>query len=184
MHRIYLLVAMLLFTLTAGRASFGEEQSKGRDLEREFPGQCPGEGGCQFGVWTAKAPIAAYSKRSTNSPVVFRLSKGEKVTGLSAIMVVHKPGACTAKKNASITRLVGEDTKIPDGTKLPMYFYGGEGGVLVEFKGEVVLACCEDDQLVCEKNPVTDLWLQIRSESGRTGWTNQRGKFSGTSQYD
>lgn len=184
MRRDSLAVAVLLVMALANRSSFCEEKSKEQSLDREFPGECPGEGGCQFGIWTAQAPIVVYSKRSTDSPVLFRLAKGDKVTGVSSVLVVHKVGSCTAKEGASITRLTGSDTPIPAGTKLPLYFYEGEGNVHVDFKGELASACCEDVQITCEISPITDLWLQVRSQSGRAGWTNQRDAFSGTSQYD
>lgn len=162
----------------------GAEQAKAQALGREFPDECPGEGGCNFGTWTAQGTVSAYAERSVTSPVAFKLSKGDKVTGLSAVLVVNKPGSCTAKEEVSAIRPTGgPEVKVPIGTRLPLYFYEGEGRVRVEFNGEAVTACCQGN-LTCDAIPETDLWLQIRSKSGRIAWTNQRDKFSGTSMYD
>jgi hypothetical protein len=99
-------------------------------------------------------------------------------------MVVNKLGVCIAQEEASaVLPTGGAEMPIPAGTKLPLYFHDGEGRERVEFKGEAVSACCEG-KIVCNVNPDGDLWLQVRLQSGRNGWTNQRRKFLGTSMYD
>lgn len=183
MRQLSTLLVLLVFIFPSHSIS-GEEQAKAQVLGREFPDECPGEGGCNFGTWTAQSTVSAYAERSVTSPVAFKLSKGDKVTGLSAVLVVNKPGSCTAKEEVSaIPPTGGAEIKIPSGTKLPLYFYEGEGRVRVEFNDEAVTLCCQGG-LACDTTPETDLWLQIRSKSGRIAWTNQRDKFSGTSMYD
>jgi hypothetical protein len=153
----------------------------------EFPGECPGEGGCQFGLWTAKSDLKVYQERSIESPVVARLSKGDTIKGVSSVLVVMRLGECTTKLEADGMRVQDnrlEDLKIPAKVALPMASYGGEGNIMVQYKGEFISACCLDHHIECTKAPSTELWLQVRSGSGRLGWTNQREKLSGTSQYD
>jgi hypothetical protein len=64
---------------------------------REFSGACPGEGGCTLRKWTVKGDISVYQDRSTSSPVVFRLSKGEMLGGLRSMLDVNRTGRASRR---------------------------------------------------------------------------------------
>jgi hypothetical protein len=150
------------------------------------PGKCPGEGGCVFGKWTAKASVKVYRNRSTASPVAFQLGKGATVAGITSVQIVLEPGQCTVTAAGATA-----DSPLERGKAVPLekgktfliddvsegFVYGYLNGKLVEF-------CCRDQNITCSKWPKIELWLEVRNSDGLTGWTNEREKFNGTSQYD
>jgi hypothetical protein len=160
-------------------------QSADSRAAREFPGACPGEGGCTFGVWTAKEDVAVYTERTTTSAVLYRIKKGEKVRGLEAVLHVVNPRTCTAQKSAVGYLSGGRERPIPAGTRLTIFYYEGEGYALTEYQKTELSVNLSDDSFKCSENePDEILWLKIRSKSGRVGWSKDRAKFIGTSQYD
>jgi hypothetical protein len=42
-------------TLTFAQGNLNSQSTE--KVIREFPGECPGEGGCTFGPWTASKPV-------------------------------------------------------------------------------------------------------------------------------
>lgn len=160
-------------------------QSAGAGPGRDFPGACPGEGGCTFGDWTAKENVAVYADRSPTSPVAFRVKKGEKVRGLEAVLHVVNPRTCTAQKSTVGYLSGGRERPIPAGTTLTISYYEGEGYALTEYQNTELSVSLIDDTFKCSTGePDETLWLKVRSKSGRVGWSKDRAKFSGTSQYD
>jgi hypothetical protein len=149
-------------------------------VTREFLGYCPGEGGCIFGKWTAKDRVAVYANRSTSSPVVFEVEKGDAVDGLRAILDVNRMGEAVVTHDivnpkSGVTFRAGQTVKI--------YFYPGEGCSMVEVSG-APMELCVAESLRQVTAPKITLWLQVKNSAGAIGWTNQRGMFIGTSQYD
>lgn len=151
---------------------------------------CPGEGGCIFGEWTVRGPVTVYEKREPGAKVAFRLKKGDKVTGLRSLLLSLKTGAC--RTNAAVTASrVNEpvEVTIPAKTKLWSFYYEGEG-YLVAAVGDKwtaadrVSVCCLEDTIKCTEEPVYELWFEVRSRTGLTGWTKDSDQFNGSSQYD
>lgn len=160
-------------------------QSADSRVVRQFPGACPGEGGCTFGEWIAKEEVPVYAERSTTSPLLYRVKKGEKVRGLEAVLHVVNPRTCTAQRRTVGYLGGGRELPIPAGTKLTISYYEGEGYALTEYQNTELSVSLIDDTFKCsEDEPDETLWLKVRSKSGRVGWSKDRAKFSGTSQYD
>lgn len=150
-----------------------------QDAAREFAG-CPGEGGCVFRTWRAKEPLPLYGSGSTSAGKVATLRAGERVTGLSAFIRVLQPGRCVARRAAAVGSR-GE-TRIPAGTELPLYYFEGEGWMRVGFQGRTI--SISGDNFDCHAQPMEQVWVQVRTSSGITGWSPDRDKFEGTTQYD
>jgi PEGA domain len=166
-----------LSVTTTGSSGVGESTT---EVIREFPGYCPGEGGCIYRKWTAKGDISIYQNRSTSSPIIFSLRKGEQVDGLTAILDINRMGEAavtkdTLKPQTGVALKAGEVVKV--------YFYEGEGCAMIEVAG-VPSDFCDVESLRQVTAPRITLWLQVRSLAGVTGWSNQRELFYGTSQYD
>ena len=150
---------------------------------RELKGVCPGEGGCTFGVWTAKSPVVIYRRRSTAAEA-FRLRQGEKVTGLEAVLSLTQVGKCVAKAETTLTTLADmKDHKIQPGTRFEGFYGAGEGCMVGALDGAEINAC-ESDKYACKPEPQPTLWLKVRNQAGVVGWTRDRDKLAGTSQYD
>ena len=153
---------------------------------KESPGDCPGEGGCVFGKWNAKAPVKVYRNRSTASPVAFQLAKGATVAGITSVLIVVEPGQCTVTAAGTTA-----DSPLERGKTYPLekgktFLIDGfsEGSAYGYLNGKPVMICCLDQNIKCSKEPKIELWLEVRNSDGLTGWTNEREKFNGTSLYD
>jgi hypothetical protein len=138
-----------------------------------------------FGPWKVLRAVTVYRERSTSASVVFRLKKGDMVTGLSAHLVVEKGAPCVAKRSAYVTPVDGgREVQAAAGTKFTLLYYGGEGSFVADDGQQHVVVCCLGDSVACTGEPHLTQWLQVRSAAGRIGWAKGRENFHGTSQHD
>src|SRR5260370_40161483 len=99
------LLSLLLLSLhSAGALAAGGAAPRFRELK----GVCPGEGGCTFGAWTAKAPVIVYRGRATAAEAV-GLQLGERVTGLESILALPRCGESMSRAHRTLTTV--PDTK-------------------------------------------------------------------------
>jgi hypothetical protein len=174
------LLSLLLSLHSAGAVAAG---SGAAPRFRELKSVCPGEGGCTYGAWTAKAPVIVYRGRSTAAEA-FRLQPGEKVTGLESILALTRVGKCTAKAEMILTTVADmKERRIAPGTKFDGFYYAGEGCMVGALDGAAV-DVCEEDKYVCKPAPMPTLWLKVKNQAGVVGWTKDRDMLAGTSQYD
>jgi hypothetical protein len=151
---------------------------------------CPGEGGCVFGDWTSRGPVTVHEKRDAGSPVVFRLRKGDKVTGLRSTLLSLKTGACrTTAAIVGTSEKELKDIAIPKGTRLWSFYYKGEGSIVVGIgdtwtAADRVSVCCALETIECSEEPEYELWFEVRTAEGKTGWTKDSDQLRGMSQYD
>jgi len=135
-------------------------------------GACPFEG-CLYQQWTARAPVVAYDTWKEGRHRVARLELGDKVEGVTGVVITVKPG------------LIRVDHDMP-GLKdqIFTYSYRGAGYTAVWFKGRFYpsfytsFAKSPDGNGCgghnCEGTYV-DLgkktwWAQIKLKSGQTAW--------------
>lgn len=138
---------------------------------------CPGEG-CHFGVWTAGAIVPVYDSWQAKREIG-TLAKRARVTGLTGVMVVYKPGMIRLDKYRPADHLKQGDAVL-------IYTYYGEGVSDVWFQGRVHPefdiswakwpdgSGCHGDS--CSAHLV-DLgshtwWVRVKLPSGLTGWVN------------
>jgi hypothetical protein len=150
-----------------------------------LPGVCPGEGGCIFTEWAAQEPLTLYSDHRTSGTVVGRLAKNERVTGLTSLLVPTRPGSCTVRRAVTGTdEKTNRNVRLAAGMTLRTIYYQGEGYILAYVNGAFVSVSGIGEELDCDTEPSYELWLQVRTKSGTTGWTNKREGLIGTSRYD
>lgn len=144
---------------------------------------CPGQD-CAFNTeWRARGDVAVYKNRDVNSEVVFHLAKGDAVTGLGSQLVIRKAGLCVANQPvAAYERTTKAPVNLKARDRISALYFSGDGYVVGTFQRKHIEACCVGAEIDCKTQPENELWLQVKSQSGVLGWTNQRDKFAGTSE--
>ncbi len=139
---------------------------------------CPGEG-CGFGPWTTRKAVVVYTTWKKNRRPIEQLQPAEKVTALTGVVIVFKPG------------LVRMDRDLPDqelkrGDTILTYGYIGEGYSTVWLKGryypefDISFAKWPDGSgcggEYCAATYVDlgkkEWWAEVKLKSGRTGWVD------------
>jgi hypothetical protein len=88
---------------------------------------CPGEG-CGYGRWTARKSIIVYDTWKQKRRILARLTAGEKVLGVTGVVITFRPGIIWMTRDLPNTELKRGDTILT-------YAYRGEGESAVWFNG-------------------------------------------------
>ena len=158
-------------------------------LPFEDPGACPFEC-CTYREWTVEEPTVFYRERDARSPQVFKAGQGEVVTGLTGVVVTHKPGRVVVKRAVTIGGGGGEaPVAVPAGAVLDVLHYQGEGFFKVWYQGKTYVqelpfysededpAGRETADFRAESAPEDVWWVQVRNRDGKVGWTDQNENF-------
>jgi hypothetical protein len=152
---------------------------------------CPFEC-CAYQNWTLSQPVSFHLTHAKESPVMFRLEKGETVRGVTGVVITTKYG--TTKVLKSIDEFaVAKDAGGPPlsgkpGDSLYVLNYEGEGASLFWYGGKLYSACFPSSKesagqppdsvrFQTESEPVTDWWVMIRSTDGKVGWSDETSAF-------
>ncbi|HWZ32071.1 MAG TPA: hypothetical protein VNX18_12085 [Bryobacteraceae bacterium] len=140
---------------------------------------CPFEG-CAYREWTANKPVTAYDTWKEDRRALAQLGTGEKVTGVTGVVITFKPG---------IARMDRDLGNLHRGDTILTYTYRGEGVSAVWFNGRFD----PDFDLSFAKLPdgtgcggehcaatIVDLgmkvwWAQVKLKDGRMGWVKMDG---------
>jgi hypothetical protein len=154
----------------------------------ENVGACPFEC-CTYRTWTVEADTDILEERKDGAPVVFRVSRGFRVRGVTGVVVTTKPGR--ARVQLPTTLGTGKSrARVKPGEPVFLLHYLGEGYWKLWIRGRIVEDGMQDDMSECvneAKEPVTCSvrlieepetvwWVKIRSK-GREGWTRQVDHF-------
>ena len=132
-----------------------------------------------------------YQTRSAKSRAVYRAKEGERVTGLTGVVVTLEPGRVVATGNVTIRRENGREVKVKKGDVLYLLHPIGEGFFKVWFRGGLYEAQPESDAehaarprdlaalpyLRLLNRPRTIWWVKVRNSRGQVGWTKQSENF-------
>lgn len=147
---------------------------------------CPGEG-CQYAEWTARRPVVVYNTWQPARRQLTRLTAGEKVAGMTGVVITYEPGVIRIDRDLPEQRLKRGETILT-------YAYRGEGFAAVWFKGRYYsefdisfarwpdgTGCGGDHCAATYVNLGKKIWwAQVKLKSGRTGWVNmETAKFDG-----
>jgi len=142
---------------------------------------CPGEGGCDFKIWTAKLSINIWERPDEHAKVVAALAKGARVKGVEAQTITTHLPLCTIQKDVR----ADEQTTLHRGDTFLILMYLGEGAVLIR-RGDremQIYAGDNNDNFTCKGKLDAITWVKVKLANGRSGWS-VRDAFNGTSQYD
>lgn len=178
------------------------QEMLGKQVHIVQPG-CPGEGGCDFKIWTTKKAAKLWAKPDEKSAVVVELAKGTRVKGIAAQTVITHLPLCTfivEDEGDRVDCLLNPDcqpTKFHPGDTFFILMYDGEGFVSIQ-RGDVEFQISERGEYVkspdgnekyvvnnykCQGELKSKTWVQVKLPNGTTGWSG-RDNFNGTSQYD
>jgi hypothetical protein len=139
-------------------------------------GACPYEA-CQYREWTVHQSVTVYDTWEQQRRPIAQLALGDKVTGISGVVVTLKPGLVRMDRDLPAQNLRSGDTVLT-------YAYRGEGFSAVWFKGsyrsefDLTFAKlpdgtgCGGDQCAATyiDTGTKTWWAQVKLSSGATGW--------------
>jgi hypothetical protein len=139
-------------------------------------GACPFEG-CAYREWTATKIVVVYDTWENRRKPIARLSVGEKITGITGVVITFRPGVIRMERDLPQQGLRSGDTVL-------VYTNLGEGLAKVWFKGSFysefdITFAAWPDRAACGgakcTAAFTDVgksawWAQVKLSSGRMGW--------------
>ena len=142
-------------------------------------GACPFEC-CTYREWNVEKPTSVRASMSDTAPVSFRLKAGEKVFGMTGVVITTQPGIVRALKAA----VIGENgVPIKKGEQFYVLTNLGEGFTKIWFKGRIYQGEPYDDatfKFIRETKSIW--WVKIKNRAGRIGWSRQPENFGNVDQ--
>lgn len=156
----------------------------------EDHGACPFEC-CTYREWSVEADTTLYRSRSTKSRAAFRVKKGERVTGLTGVVITLETGRAVANGAVTIRGVDGREAKVRRGDVLYLLHPIGEGFFKTWFRGRLYevqpesaaehAARPEADArlpyLRLQSRPRMVWWMKVKNMRGQVGWTQQNKNF-------
>ncbi|MEO7538435.1 MAG: hypothetical protein ABIV21_00265 [Pyrinomonadaceae bacterium] len=140
-------------------------------------GACPFEC-CTYRDWDVTAPTAVRKDMNDRSPIAFRLRKGERVVGVTGVVVTTSPGIATVLRSEKLGKV---DLKRGDTVYLLTYL--GEGFNKIWHKGRIVEAETYDEsKLRVNRQPKAVWWVKVKNRRGQIGWSRQPDHFGNKDQ--
>ncbi len=178
-------VAVLAASCVAGEQA---PVRTGPPIPYEDVGACPFEG-CIYREWVANAPVEIRTDRTASSPVAFTLTRGERVTAVTGVVITTRPGRVEFDM-AQDVEASGGQIHVEPGQPLYLLTSQGEGFMKGWFNGRLYEGIdtatfsnggCAGGPRPCVGRLVEpwqfEWWVQIRNAAGRIGWTREPDKF-------
>lgn len=108
-----------------------------------------------------------------SSPVAFHLRKGERVRGLTGVVVTTRPGIAT------VVQAVEDSTwRIAAGERVYLLTNEGEGYMRMWYKGRIFSdEALDPSKFKIEREPDAVWWVKVRNSRGKIGWSRQPENF-------
>ncbi len=144
-------------------------------------GACPFEC-CTYREWTATKDTALLKNMSDGATTAFKIRKGEKVEGVTGIVITTKAGIGKATENTNLEYYDKKknemfNVKIKKNERFLILTYLGEGVYKVWYKGRVLQAGLDYPQLKKISEPKSVWWVKIKNRKGQIGWTKLTDNF-------
>jgi hypothetical protein len=142
-------------------------------------GACPFEC-CTYREWNVIKPTSLRAAMSDTAPISFRVKAGEKVLGMTGVVITTQSGMVRALK---ATILGEKEVPIRKGEQFYVLTHLGEGFTKVWFKGRIFVAEPYDESVFkFIRQPKSIWWVKIKSRNGRIGWSRQPENFGNMDQ--
>jgi hypothetical protein len=116
--------------------------------------------------------------------MAFRVRRGDKVVGVTGVVVTTKLGRVAVRRRA----ILGEGRlRVAPGDDVYILNYVGEGYWTIWVRGEVMNERLAEKPADCDADPECSLeivegaettwWVKVRDQQGREGWTRQVENF-------
>jgi hypothetical protein len=149
--------------------------------------ECPFEG-CMYGPWTAVGRVTLFSTWKKSRRRVGALNAGDKVVGVTGVVITFKPGIVRVDTDA-----IGappNNLEFTRGDIILTYAYHGEGETAAWFKGRYYehfdltfadgAGCVSDCLATYIDHGHKEWWAEVKLHSGKTAWVLMDGaKFTG-----
>jgi hypothetical protein len=140
-------------------------------------GACPFEC-CTYRQWTVDKATVIRSAMSDSSPVAFRLAKGERVRGITGVVITSQPGIAEGLKATE-----QNGVRIRRGDQIYLYTNLGEGFVKGWLKGRFFQAeVLDSDLFKIVRQPRSVWWVKVRNRQGKIGWSREPEHFGNMDQ--
>jgi hypothetical protein len=183
-----LLFLAAVFLLAACSPEKQESNNAAENTEVKKPeaayvdeGVCPFEG-CTYREWIAQEDNQIHESMDENSPVIFTVKKGEKVTGITGTVLTTQYGEGEVLKDAPIYG----GPAIKKGDRIQIINHVGEGYMKIKYNGQIYEAqilvpdpsydinSTRDNEIIYIKETQkleTEWWVKIKNSQGQEGWT-------------
>ncbi len=153
----------------AGRSSTGVAGTNSANVVVfQDRGACPFEC-CEYRNWVAKKDVITKRDMSDQSPVAFRINKGDWVEGVTGVVLTTKLGQ--GRVNRPV--VLGAH-RVKPGTLVEVLNYAGEGVYKLRFRGAVIEPGAYDDSSIDIVNEPTSIWwVNLRNKQGESGWSRK-----------
>ena len=189
MRRLLTTLAFLCVLVAAAAQTARAQRTPPRNYEDR--GACPFEC-CTYRDWSVTADTVLYRGRSAKSRAAFRVRKGERVRGLTGVVVTLKPGRAVVIKATTLGYEEGKKLRVKPGDVLYLLHYEGEGVYKIWFRGKIyehempyapgghyknTPGGPMSEFIRKEGDPKTVWWVKVRNRRGQVGWTKQNENF-------
>lgn len=141
-------------------------------------GACPFEC-CTYRQWVATKNLVLYKNMREKSPIAFRIKKGEKVTGVTGVVITNVAGKAEALKDLT---LASSKVQLKKGETILLLTYLGEGWYRFWHNGKFFEDDGYTDGIEIRSQPESVWWVKIKNKKGRIGWTKSSEDFDNQDQ--
>jgi hypothetical protein len=175
MRKEVLLIIFLILGLS-WPATFGQKKV-GPPVPFVDKGACPFEC-CTYRRWDVMKPTLVRSAMKDSAPAIFRLKAGEKVLGVTGVVITTQPGVVRVLKKTTLA-----NTALKRGDDLFLLTNLGEGFSKIWFKGRLFIGDPYDDSTYKTiREPRSIWWVKIKNRHGQIGWSRQPENFGNMDQ--
>lgn len=113
-----------------------------------------------------------------SAPISFRLKRGEKVLGMTGVVITTQPGVVRVLKNTKL-----QNTSLKRGDELLLLTNLGEGFSKIWYKGRIFEGDPYDEAIyktIRERKSIW--WVKVKNRKGQIGWSRQPENFGNVDQ--
>lgn len=171
-----ILLAVLIIGPISEQAAFGQNKS-GPPIPFIDKGACPFEC-CTYRRWDVKKPTAVRSAMSDKAPISFQLKAGEKVLGMTGVVITTQPGIVRVLKNTTLQKTI-----LKRGDELLLLTNLGEGFSKIWYRGRIFEGDPYDDSIYKTIRERTSIWwVKVKNRKGQIGWSRRPENFGNMDQ--
>jgi hypothetical protein len=165
------------FFVLASAATSLAQKSTGPATPYYDRGACPFEC-CTYREWGVVKPTVLRRAMDDTSPIVARLRAGEKVRGMTGVVITTEPGIVRALKRTTVGNI-----RVNPGDRVYVLTNQGEGFAKVWFKGRIVQGEPYDESIFRPIRQAKSVWwVKIKDRRGRIGWSRLPENFNNIDQ--
>jgi hypothetical protein len=169
-------LVILFFVMATGAISLAQKPP-GPPTPYYDGGACPFEC-CTYREWGVVKPTVLRRAMNDISPIVARLRTGEKVVGVTGVVITTEPGIVRALKRTTVGNI-----RVNRGDRIYVLTNLGEGFAKVWFRGRISEGEPYDERIFkLIRRAKSVWWVKIKDRRGRVGWSRLPENFNNVDQ--